>query len=107
MPAYIDRMRNVRPQNGVLYGNIAWTSPPVPAVVIERNTIIARTEKNIIDKDLAAAHHVNTVTPAQVTDNYLRRAAAEHRVVFRIHHRNSIDQYIFGIGYFNAADRVV
>ena len=82
-------------------------------MVIERNTIIARTEKNIIDKDLAAAHHVNAVTPAsatkgfQVTDNYIRRTAAEHRVVFRVHHRNSIDQYIFGIGYFNTADRVV
>ena len=43
----------------------------------------------------------------QVTDNYIRRTAAEHRVVFRVHHRNSIDQYIFGIGYFNTADRVV
>ena len=113
MAAYIDRMRNIRPQHGIPYGNIAWTTPPVPAMIIERNTIIPRTKKSIINKYFTATHHVDAITPAfatksfQVTDNYLRRTATEHCIMLGIYNRNSINQYILGIGYFNTADRMI
>ena len=82
-------------------------------MIVQSNAIVRIAHKDIVDKYLAAAHHIYTVTPSFTTEGlqiFNRNSCgttSKYGIMVRIHYCNAIYPYIFGISDFNAPYSVV
>lgn len=95
--ADIDRVGDIRPQDGAADRDIPCIAPEFAARCIHRNTVIRCAEETSFNGDLFAGHHINAVTPAarterfQVADQDMLRLAEKYGVVWRINYGYPFD----------------
>ena len=100
MPAYIDGMCHIGPQDGVLHCQAMRPSPIPPTVVVKRQAIIASAQEYIIYEPIATAHQVDAVAPApgrkafHVAHRHAFALAPEDCVMLRVDHGYSFYQHI-------------
>ncbi len=62
--ADVDGVCYVGPEHGIFHCYVGRASAPVPAVVVEGYAVIAVAHEYVVDGDVAAAHHVDSVAPS-------------------------------------------